>query len=76
MASGLEFNIFVNVQKMCPREKRKVVITAVYVRNKLCKWTNSYTYPTLPTIFVPALISNCFHSIFILVYYSASSTIK
>ena len=33
MASGLEFNIFVNVQKRCPRKKRKVVITAVYVRN-------------------------------------------
>ena len=52
MASGLEFNIFVNVQKRCPRKKRKVVITAVYVRNT-------------PT-----------NSIFILVYYSASSAIK
>ena len=33
MARGLEFDIFVNVQKRCPRKKRKVVITAVYVRN-------------------------------------------
>ena len=37
MASGLEFNIFVNVQKRCPRKKRKVVITAVYVRKNNMK---------------------------------------